>query len=164
MDEDDGRRAALVRDLQTLLRRLTVESQRLGHVFAERQGLNATDLEALMHVMESERRGTPLTVGELAARLGLSSGATTAVVDRLEAHEHLVRRRDTADRRRIHLHHAEAGMAVATEFFGPLGRRTAGVMDPFTDEELDAARRLLIAMTEAVEAHRSEIAAASRRG
>ena len=43
----------------------------------------------------------PLTVGELGKRLRLDSGTLTPLLKRLEAAGHAVRRRDTADERRV---------------------------------------------------------------
>ena len=43
----------------------------------------------------------PLTVGELGKRLRLDSGTLTPLLKRLEAAGHVVRRRDTADERRV---------------------------------------------------------------
>lgn len=45
--------------------------------------------------------GTPLTVGEIGARLRLDSGTLTPVLKRLEGAGHVVRRRDAADERRV---------------------------------------------------------------
>src|SRR4051794_3217878 len=43
----------------------------------------------------------PLTVGEVGARLRLDSGTLTPVLKRLESARYLVRRRDSADERRV---------------------------------------------------------------
>ena len=80
-----------VRDeLVRLLRAYAAEAERLGQVFAERNGMHPTDLQALLAVMQAEAAGAPLTPGRLGEHLGLSSGATTAVVDRLERAEHVL--------------------------------------------------------------------------
>ncbi len=53
--------------------------------------MHPTDLNALLAVMRAERAGAPLTPGRLGQHLGLSSGATTAVIDRLERAGHVQR-------------------------------------------------------------------------
>jgi DNA-binding MarR family transcriptional regulator len=141
-------RAAIVRALQ----RLTASSRHLADAFAARQGLHPTDLEALLHVMQGEAEGTPLTAGALGEALALTSGSVTGVVDRLVAAGHVERRRDETDRRRVLLFHAPDARAVAAEFFGPIGRLSDAVMDTFDDAELATVRRYLEAMTGAVTA------------
>lgn len=144
----------LVEEVEALLRRVTVESQRMGHEFAALHGLHATDFEALVHVMDAEGAGQPLTPGELAARLRLSSGATTAVIDRLEGHGHIRRDRDDADRRKVHLRWAEHGMAVALDFFGRLQPLRTQVMDPMSDADLAVVHRFLTGMADGIAEHR----------
>ncbi|MBI4942894.1 MAG: MarR family transcriptional regulator [Actinobacteria bacterium] len=150
-------RERLVEEVEALLRRVTVESQRLGHEFASRHGLHPTDFEALVHVMDAQGAGAPLTPGELAAKLRLSSGATTAVVDRLEKQGHIRRDRDDVDRRKLHLRWAEHGMAVAMDFFGRLVPLQEEVMGPMSDADLAVVRRFLAGMADGLAAHRQAL-------
>jgi DNA-binding MarR family transcriptional regulator len=140
-----------------LMQSYSVEAQHVGHAFAQRHGLHPTDLQALIAVMHAEGRGEPLTPGRLGEAIGLSSGATTAAIDRLERAGHLRRTRESADRRVVHLRYGEPGMALAIEFFGPLGRRSDEVMSRFTDAELATVRRFLDGMTAALAAHHREM-------
>lgn len=157
-EQPSDARARRIRELETLLRRMTVESQRLGHTFAEQHQLHPTDLEALIHVMDAEAAGAPLTPGRLADALGLSPGATTSVIDRLEVQGHLRRERDAKDRRRTYLHYGERAMEVGMAFFGPLGERTAPVMAGFSDRELSAIRRFLEQMAQTMAGYRADLA------
>lgn len=133
-------------DLLELVRRLGIASDRVGQAFAARQGLHPTDLQALLHVMEAEGRGTPLTAGQLGLALGLTSGATTGVIDRLSQQGHLSRRRDDRDRRRIYLAYGEPGWVVAQQFFAPLERLGEQALEGFSHEERTAAARVLTAL------------------
>lgn len=150
-------RQRLGRDLGALLRRLTVESNRLAHSFAGRYGLHPTDLQALIHIMDAEGQGQPLTAGGLRSALGMSSGATTAVIDRLESTGHIRRDRTGSDRRSVQLHYADHGMALALDFFGPLGVASDLVLADFTDSELVAVQRYLTAMSDTIRNHRHSI-------
>ncbi len=156
-DHGSGPRAALAQDVEALVRRLTVESQKLAHAFADQHGLHATDFEALVHVMDAEGRGAPLTPGQLSAALGLTSGATSAVIDRLERPGHVRRDRDDTDRRKVHLRYAEVGRAVAMQFFGGLRGPTDAVMDDFSDDELRAVQRFLARMSTTLADHRADV-------
>lgn len=148
---DQDERAQLRRALVDDVRTLTYRSQHLAHAFAEQQVMHPTDLEAVVHVMQAETGGEPLTAGRLGEALGLSSAATTSVLDRLERSGHVRRERDAADRRRVHLRTTGEAMAVAGAFFGPLGRRTDAVMEQFSAEELRAVHRFLVGFSQAME-------------
>lgn len=150
-------RERLMDEVEAQMRRMTVESERLAHDFAGRHDLHSTDFQALVHVMEAEGRGTPLSPGELGQALSLSSGATTAVVDRLERAGHLRRDRDPSDRRKVRLRWAEHGMAVAQNFFGGLLPLRDSVMGSMTDAELDVVRRFLASMSDGIAAYRKTI-------
>lgn len=146
--------SAIRAEIVELLRNFGIESQRVSEVFAEAHGVHHTDLRALVAVLHAEQRGEPLTPGQLAAAVGLSSGATTALIDRLEVTGHLRRVRDDPDRRRVRLHYDPAGVALARGFFGPLGERSDEVMDRFTVEELKTVARFLEAMNATLARHR----------
>jgi DNA-binding MarR family transcriptional regulator len=153
-------RDRLREEIVNLMRSYSVEAQQVGHTFAQSHGLHPTDLQALIAVMHAEGRGDPLTPGRLGEAIGLSSGATTAAIDRLERAGHLRRARESTDRRVVHLHYGEPGMALALEFFGPLGKRTDDVMSGFSDEDLATVHRFLQGMTAALSAHHVAVRAA----
>jgi DNA-binding MarR family transcriptional regulator len=150
-------RDRLREEIVNLMRSYSVEAQHVGHAFAQRHGLHPTDLQALIAVMHAEGRGEPLTPGRLGEAIGLSSGATTAAIDRLERAGHLRRSRESSDRRVVHLRYGEPGMALAREFFGPLGKRTDRVMAEFSDADLALVHRFLEGMNTALSDHRAEV-------
>jgi DNA-binding MarR family transcriptional regulator len=65
---------------------------------AERMGLSGTDHKCLELVLAAE---TPLTAGHIATLSGLSTGAVTGVIDRLERRGFVRRVRDPHDRRKV---------------------------------------------------------------
>ena len=65
---------------------------------AERMGLSATDEKCIDLAMRAEG---PLTAGRLAELSGLSTGAVTGVIDRLERAGFVRRVRDPHDRRKV---------------------------------------------------------------
>ncbi len=164
----DGRAAAGARhypsavtdprdELVRLLQTYAAEADRLGQVFAERNGMHPTDLYALLAVMQADTAGTPLTPGRLGEHLGLSSGATTAVVDRLERADHVRRERDVRDRRRVTLRYADAAAAVGGAFFGPLAVRMDRMLAGFTADELAVVQRFLERTNALMREHRAEM-------
>lgn len=70
-----------------------------GNATAAALGLGGTDLYALSTL---ELSG-PLTSGELAEATGLTTGATTRLIDRLERAGHVRRVPDPADRRKVRI-------------------------------------------------------------
>ena len=78
---------------------------------AERIGLNATDFKCLDLLV----RTGPTTAGHLSELLGLTGGAITGVIDRLESAGFAQRERDQNDRRRVIIKPCE-GQVYANTF------------------------------------------------
>ncbi|MEV0901466.1 MarR family transcriptional regulator [Actinoplanes sp. NPDC049802] len=154
---ETAERQRLRRQLVDLLNTYSSEANHIGHAFAHLHRLNATDLHALLAVMHAERSGSPLTPGKLGEAIGLTSGATTALIDRLERGGHLHRTRESADRRVVHLRYADAGMALAMSFFAPLAPRTDEVMAQFGVGELQVIEKFLHGMIAALISYRDEL-------
>jgi DNA-binding MarR family transcriptional regulator len=135
------------------LRRWGTDSVRLTQHFAGAHALQPVDLQALVAIMSAEGAGEPLTPGRLRTHLGLSSGGTSYVIDRLERAGHVRRVRDDADSRVVQLHYTEQGMATGQQYFGPLGQRMHAVMDGFSAEELEVVSRFMLAAADALNEH-----------
>ena len=132
------------------LRALTAQSDRLLQVFARQHNVSKSELNALRHIAVSESSGKALSSGELRSRLGVSPSAITYLVDRMIEAGHLRRDNDPADRRRVVLRYTQHGREVAQSFFGPLGSHTHTALADLPDQDLDAAHRVLTAMSEAM--------------
>jgi DNA-binding MarR family transcriptional regulator len=101
---------------------------------AERLSLNRTDL----HCINIIENSGGLTAGELAAEAGLTTGAVTGVVDRLERAGYARRVPDPADRRRVKLEVTRKFYARADRIWGPLAADWAARLGGrFTAEELE---------------------------
>jgi DNA-binding MarR family transcriptional regulator len=142
-----------------LLQAYADEAGRLGQAFAAGQGLHRTDAQALLAVLRAEREGDALTPGRLGAEVGLSSGATTAAVDRLERLGHLHRVRDEVDRRRVTLHHDPAGADVGRAWFGPLAARLDAALADYDPDEIALLEGVLARVVDVVARHRAEMSA-----
>src|SRR5262245_36530954 len=84
--------------LNRLRQAMSTETVLLHQTIADRLGLNLTDHKALNFVLDA---GKPITPGQLAALTGLTTGAITGIVDRLEAAGFVRRKRDPEDRRQV---------------------------------------------------------------
>ncbi|MFJ6725163.1 MarR family winged helix-turn-helix transcriptional regulator [Streptomyces sp. NPDC091281] len=127
------------------LRRMNGEINRLVHGFAGDHGLHATDVQALGAILDADELMTPTRLRE---HLGLTSGAVTACVDRLERAGHIRRVRESADRRVVHLHYADEARAAARGYFRPLAEATRNARSRFTEDELGVVLRFLTAMND----------------
>jgi DNA-binding MarR family transcriptional regulator len=86
--------------LNRLTRDLSTETILLHQAIADRLGLNLTDHKCLGFLLDA---GEPKTAGQLATLTGLTTGAITGIVDRLEGAGFVRRKRDPEDRRRVTL-------------------------------------------------------------
>lgn len=135
--------------LVTLVRQLTVESDRFAEMFGEAHGLHRTDLNALAVIMDAARRGAPMSPSQLAGALHLSASATTSVLDRLERAGHLHRDRSATDRRKVELRMHEQAREIGSAFFLPLGERLSQAWRELDDEERRTIARFLTLTIEA---------------
>lgn len=69
----------------------------LEHALCRHLGINETDFQALQHLM----LGHPMTPRDLAAKLNISSAATTALIDRMSGRGFVVRLAHPTDRRSL---------------------------------------------------------------
>jgi DNA-binding MarR family transcriptional regulator len=116
--------------------------------------LNPTDLRCLDWLTERA-----MSAGELGAATGLSSAATTTLLDRLERKGYVRRTRDSADRRKVLVELTPEGRARVGELYGPLAREGSRLLARFSDAELAMMRDFLTAATELVDGHRARIRA-----
>ena len=105
----------------------------LTQAVAARIGLHPTDLECLDVI----NLNGAATAGELARASGLTTGAITGVIDRLERAGYVARERDPADRRRVIVRsHAAASQRVGP-FYAGLAQRMAALCAGYDAASLD---------------------------
>ena len=137
------------------LRDMTSESGWMAAAFCERNKLSFNEFRALLFVMVADAKGIELSAGELRDRMGLSGAAITYLVDRMVAQGHLCREADPTDRRRVILRHADRGRDIAHTFFAGLGDQDHAAFDGLSDDDLEAAHRVLRAFIEAMKTARA---------
>ncbi|WP_225802415.1 MarR family winged helix-turn-helix transcriptional regulator [Streptomyces sp. NK15101] len=127
------------------LRRTIGEMNRLVHGFASTENLHPTDVHALSFVLDHPDTATP---GLLREHLGLTSGAVTACLDRLEKAGHIRRSRADDDRRVVRIHYVPEARAAARAHFMPLAQAADRARGRFTKDELAVVLRYLDALNE----------------
>ena len=130
--ERDGRGERDEASPTLLLRRLQTAMGEAEAALARRLEIGPTDLAAMTHLTFAPG---PIGPRELSGRLGITPGATTELVDRLERAGHLERRRDTLDRRRVQLHPSSGTLDQVAGELGPLLRALDAVATRLDDHD-----------------------------
>lgn len=130
----------------------------LGRHFGVRMGLHTTDANAVVEILSAEERGTPLTQAGLSQRIGLTPGATSSLLNRLEKAGHVTRVRDSADRRIVTLRATAGVEGMLDRFFGPLVARVGSMMEGYSAEELAHAERFITDFVMTMNAYIEEVA------
>jgi DNA-binding MarR family transcriptional regulator len=114
------------------------------NVIAERLGLNVTDLECL-GLLFQKRLSTP---SELSRHTGLTSGATTAMLDRLERSGLIRRRPNPADRRGTIIELEPSGAETVGPWFNSARNAQARLVSEFSERELGTIADFLEGMAQ----------------
>jgi DNA-binding MarR family transcriptional regulator len=112
---------------------------RYSRAVAARLGINDTDLACLDLVLS----GRGVTAGALAEATGLTTGAITGVVDRLEEAGLVRRRRDAADRRRVIVVATPLAQERAAPLAAPMRGAVLGALSRYGDPDLKLVHRVL---------------------
>jgi len=102
--------------------------------YARFMGINRTDARCLDII---ERRGR-ITAGQLASDSGLTTGAVTVVLDRLETAHYVVRERDPEDRRKIWITLTPLARELGDRLFAHYHQIGPAVVAQFTPEQITA--------------------------
>ncbi|GAA2059163.1 MarR family winged helix-turn-helix transcriptional regulator [Williamsia deligens] len=103
------------------VRDLVGASRELTGRMASLMGMNPNDMSAIGALT----LGGPMGVADLARHLSIRSASATAMVDRLEQAGHVVRTRDSDDRRRVTVTETPAARKASFEAWAP----TIGAID-----------------------------------
>lgn len=120
---------------------------------AEQVGLSPTDHKCLDLALRADR---PLTAGQIAERSGLSTGAVTGVIDRLERAGYVRRVRDPHDRRKVLVEVSKSNLSAYGDAFDGLWLALDRALASYTSDELKAIERYITEMISVLqsEAHR----------
>jgi DNA-binding MarR family transcriptional regulator len=145
-------RQALIAEAGNAMQAYQRSTQAFDDAVGRALGLNPTDLRCLDWLVDGEK-----TAGELSAGTGLSSAATTALVDRLEQRGFVRRLRDPDDRRRVLVEMTREGLEQVNRFYGPIVKEGAELFAHVTDKQLILMRDWLVAARALTDQHRDRI-------
>jgi DNA-binding MarR family transcriptional regulator len=132
-------RAALMEELEHAVRRSSALGVLFGQTVAGRVGISSSDLECL-DFLNLEGR---VTAGRLAEVTGLTTGAITGVVDRLEKAGFVRRERDASDRRKVFITIVPENIAKVGKFYAHMQRAVLKDWEGYSDGELKLLLRFM---------------------
>ncbi len=132
-------RDELIAAINHEVRRSQSRTDAYDEAVAEAIGLNRTDQRCL-DIIDQENGPT---AGRLAEVMGLTTGAITTVLDRLERAGFAQRTRDESDRRRVRVTLTEKAQRELGPYYDPLMRMSEQLYSRYTDEELALLLRFL---------------------
>lgn len=121
------------------VRRSQEATARFDQAVADALGLNQTDMRCLGVI---EREG-PLTAGRLAEATGLTTGAMTTALDRLERSRYVRRVRDSADRRRVLVELTPQAMSEAQAFYAGHVAQSQRLYEQYSSDQLELLLRFV---------------------
>lgn len=125
-------RDALLQELEEAMRRSSAQGVLYGQTVANVAGIANSDLEC-MDILYLEGR---VTAGRLAEVTGLTTGAITGVVDRLEKAGLVRRERDETDRRKVFIAVVPDAAMKIGQFYVPMQQAMEKVFGGYSDEQL----------------------------
>lgn len=128
------KRAELLHCLWELGRRTSTQTVFLHQAIAQSFGLNATDTKCIDLIMQGGDE--PVTAGWLSQQSGLTTGAITHILDRLEKRQYIERVRDTEDRRRVFVRLKMESLKPLIPKYEAIGKAYMALLGEFSDKEL----------------------------
>lgn len=112
--------------------RMGTDAVLLHQAVADRLGIHVTDLRCLQRLTETGA----VTAGELVASTGLTTGAITRMLDRLEQAGFVRREHDREDRRRVIVQPVPERLTDIGPLYAGLAKAYAGLVAQYTDDQL----------------------------
>jgi DNA-binding MarR family transcriptional regulator len=129
---------SIVDKFKTASRQYSDASIFMHEAIARKAGLSGTDHKYLGLILQHKE----LTAGDISKLTGLTTGAVTGLIDRLEKKKLLKRQFTKDDRRKvIVIPNAENSMKLLQPIFSELQQKTADLIASFSEEEIQIIER-----------------------
>jgi DNA-binding MarR family transcriptional regulator len=132
-------RAALMQELEHAVRKSSAIGVIFGQTVANAVGVSSSDLECL-DFLNIEGR---VTAGRLAELTGLTTGAITGLVDRMEKAGFVRRERDEEDRRKVYIAIVPEALGKVGRYYEPLQKAVTRNWEAYSDAELKLILRFM---------------------
>lgn len=127
---------------------------------ARKYGLSHAALNALAVI---EGAGGPIAAGEISARMHITTGTMTTVLDTLERNGYVQRLADPADRRRVLVDITPAAQSLLDQLLPAVQQMARAVMGTLDESTLAALLGTLAAVSAAVDAVPDDLPTPARR-
>lgn len=148
-------RRQLIEQMAYLGQMLSTETAHFHHTAATKQGWSITDSKTVSALMQEG----PMTAGQLAIRLSITTGAVTSVIDRLEKCGIVHRVADPNDRRKVIVRVDDKKVKEHGKLYNSMGGAFAKLLGNYSVKEL---RFLIEYYKAAVELTKQETAKLSK--
>jgi DNA-binding MarR family transcriptional regulator len=145
-------RQALIREAGYAMQAYQRSTQAFDDAVGRALEINPTDLRGLDWLVDGAK-----SAGELSTGTGLSSAATTTLIDRLEGRGFVRRVRDSVDRRRVLVEMTPDGREHVNRYYGPIAKEGSALFANASDKQLAQMRDWLVAARELTDRHRARI-------
>jgi DNA-binding MarR family transcriptional regulator len=135
------------------LRRVNIQGSLFGQTVALRFGLSESDIETLEALIESGAS----TAGRLAELTGLTSGAVTRVIDRLEQSGYVRRIPDPTDRRRVIVEVVPDKVSAIRSTLDRISTASAAEIGAYTEAQLALINDFLTRMEQITRAEATSL-------
>ncbi len=132
-------RRELVQAIRSGFQQTSGQSVLLSQIIADKVGLSPSDLECLGFLQD----GGAMTAGRLGELTGLTSGAVTRMIDRLERARYVRRRSDPDDRRKVQVELVPGRAKAFDRFYGPMAKGATEYLARYSDTDLALIATLL---------------------
>ena len=130
-----------IQDFRTISRQYSDTSILMHEAIARKAGLSGTDHKYLGFVIEKGE----ITAGELSQLTGLTTGAVTGLIDRLEKKKLVKRQFDQNDRRKVIIvPNVQNTMKLLEPLFAQLQEKTTNLISSFSKTEIQIIEKYFL--------------------
>lgn len=134
----DNSKEQQIQTFRSLSRKYSDTSILMHEAIAREIGLSGTDHKYLGLIMQNGQ----MTAGELSKLTGLTTGAVTGLVDRLEKKKLIKRQFDKEDRRKVMIvPNTENVFKLLNPIFDKLNEKTKELVNSFSEHEINMLER-----------------------
>jgi MarR family transcriptional regulator, organic hydroperoxide resistance regulator len=132
MNEPEHRKS-LMSQMQFLGQMASTETALFHQEAAAKLGLGITDMKSVSTLLLEG----PMTAGQLAQRLNLTTGAVTNVLDRLEQRNFVKRAPDAKDRRKVIVAVNQKQLEPSDNIYRSMGESFEKLLETYSTQELE---------------------------
>jgi DNA-binding MarR family transcriptional regulator len=155
-----SKRRELLSKLWDLGRKMSTQTVFLHQAIAQSVGLNATETKCIDLVLRSPN--SSVTAGQLSDMTGLTTGAITHILDRLEKQQFIERVRDTRDRRKVFVRVRPESLEPLIPKYEAIGKAYVSLVEQYGEKELQLICDYLEKTSEVTERELANLIAANR--